>query len=310
MTSLSNRCLWLFKGKLKYFVKVELNYRFFRKYQLNRFVRRHLSSYYTDGTPAAPNPDKWVVCMFDGKMRHGGLADRLRGIATAYQFCKEHQLAFKILHTHPYELTDFLLPGEYDWRVSPQEMSYAKSESRPAYISSHHLDVERDKEFQRKLSERELLRPCKQIHLYTNMYYADDKFAASMRELFKPSPLLAEALAECDRLIGGAYFSVSTRFIGLLGDFAEGKALPEDEQRALIDRCVQKVEELHRRHPYWRVLVTSDSQKFIDAVSHFDFVSLLPGEIGHIDKGEQKQAVHLKTFVDFFMISRAEQPIC
>ena len=39
-----------------------------------------IQKYYSPTAKRATNEDKIVICMFDGKMRHGGLSDRLRGM--------------------------------------------------------------------------------------------------------------------------------------------------------------------------------------------------------------------------------------
>lgn len=38
----------------------------------------------------APKGDKCIVLMIDGKLRHGGLADRLYGILNTYAYCKKN----------------------------------------------------------------------------------------------------------------------------------------------------------------------------------------------------------------------------
>ena len=47
-----------------------------------------------------------LVFMADGKWMHGGLTDRLRGMASAYKFAAEHNLNFKIFHTSPFLLQE------------------------------------------------------------------------------------------------------------------------------------------------------------------------------------------------------------
>ena len=36
--------------------------------------------------------DKTVICIYDGKIKNGGLADRLRGIVSVYSICKENKI--------------------------------------------------------------------------------------------------------------------------------------------------------------------------------------------------------------------------
>ena len=64
------------------------------------------------------------VVMVDGKMTHGGLTDRIRNILSVYCFCKEHKIPFRIFYIYPIRLEEFLIPNEYDWRITEDEVSY------------------------------------------------------------------------------------------------------------------------------------------------------------------------------------------
>ena len=67
-----------------------------------------LSPYYSMEAPRAQNERKQVICMFDGRMHHGGLADRLRGIISTDYVCKQKGYDFRIYFVHPFCLEDFL----------------------------------------------------------------------------------------------------------------------------------------------------------------------------------------------------------
>ena len=68
------------------------------KNQNIRFKRGELISLDEYSTYAAIKQldNKRVICIYDGKIRNGGLADRLRGIVSVYEVCKEQNLDFKI----------------------------------------------------------------------------------------------------------------------------------------------------------------------------------------------------------------------
>lgn len=51
-----------------------------------------IQKYYSPTAKRATNEDKIVICMFDGKMRHGGLSDRLRGMISVYKLCEKFKL--------------------------------------------------------------------------------------------------------------------------------------------------------------------------------------------------------------------------
>ena len=55
--------------------------------------------------------NKTAIVMFDGKMAAGGLCDRLRGVISVYQTCKEKNISFKLNFVHPFNLQEFLVPN-------------------------------------------------------------------------------------------------------------------------------------------------------------------------------------------------------
>lgn len=303
--------------RLKYFIKVNLNYLFFREHRFKREVRRHYLPYYTTEAPTAKNERRMVISMYDGKRYHGGLADRLRGITTIYKFCKDNDLDYRIFFVSPFNLQAFLTPNSYDWRIDSQDISYNRESSMPVYIDTSDIDVKKDLAFQKKMVAKFLTNEYKQTHVYSTAYYEQEHFRTLFNELFKPTPLLSEAVNRQLDAIGGKFISVSTRFLELLGDFNERKGrdamgLCAEEQEMLINACLEQIGRIRERHPeVGKVLVTSDSEKFASrAKEKYDFVYVIPGRIGHLDVvggGDENLEIHLKTFVDFFTLSHAEK---
>ena len=297
-------------------LKAEINYGFYSEYRFRRVVRHRLLPHYSKEAPRACNTKKQVIAMFDGRKRHGGLADRLRGIATTWLFCRERGLDFRIHFVSPFRLEEYLMPNAYDWRIDPGQISYNIEDARPVYISSSNRYPERDKAFQRKMAEKFFGENYLQLHSYTNMRFDEERFGEAFHELFRPQPWLQE-LIDCElEKLGGAgnFIAISTRFMELLGDFNEHRdreaaGLPEAEREALLARCGAELERIHQAHPEERILVTSDSKRFLDyATERFDFVRILPGRIGHIDVARaDEREVHTKTFLDFLVLAEAKQ---
>lgn len=299
-------------------LRAEFNYLFFREYRFNREARRHLLPYYSKTAPAARNTRKTIVSMFDGRRPHGGLADRLRSIATVYAYCRDHGVDFRLHFTAPFRLEEYLLPNRYDWRIDDDELCYNRRDACPVYIGSARSDFERDKAFQRKIACKFFGRSYRQIHVYTSMYYEEARFGELFHELFRPVPALQQAVERhVEELSGpqrGGFISVSTRFRELLGDFNErrdrpARGLPEDERERLIDRCCRQIERIRAQHPEAAaVLVTSDSVRFLERAAQLEGVRVLPGRIGHMDVVDGSQSdVHAKTFLDFLVLSRATE---
>jgi hypothetical protein len=159
--------------------------------------------------------------------------------------------------------------------------------------------------FQRRLKTTKL-----QLHFYTNMQPESNQlFGIYFRELFKPSDRLAAALDSHMQTIGDIFISISFRFVQLLGDFidCDGDTLPETEQEELISRSIQAIKDIMRHHQSIpRVLVTSDSVRFLRRAKVLPYVYVIEGKVGHINF-EHSDDVNMKTFLDFLMISNAQK---
>lgn len=282
---------------------------FFRNYQWKRMVRKHLAQYYSPDAPESTSEERIAICMADGRMLHGGLADRLRSYISYYGFCKEHGLRFAINFTSPFRLEDYLVPNSYDWTLKPGEQSYNTGESRPLFFKSSGAMTAMERKFQKKLVKKYLLADdFKQCHLYSNFSFGEEKFGEYFNELFKPSERIEKLLKKCREELGEGYISVSTRFLELLGDFKEPKTkhiLSADEQQALIGQCKGIVERIHSENPDVKILLASDSQRFLDNCRDLDYIYIPEGEISHIDTKDESD--HTKTIVDFLLISGASK---
>lgn len=295
-------------------LKAAVNYGFFSEHRFRRYVRRHLLPYYDDEAPRARNERKQVICMFDGRKQHGGLADRLRAMATAYCFCRDHGLDFRIHFVYPFRLEEYLEPNRCDWRIDPGEISYNRHDARPVYIATQSLGDARDFRFQRRMTEKFCEARYRQLHLYSNICFEEARFGEAFRTLFRPAAwlqrLVDEQLERLDPQRKG-FVAVSSRFVELLGDFNErrdraAQGLPPEEQERLLDRCCEQLERIGAAHPGEPLLVTSDSVRFLERARRYDFVRELPGRIGHMDvaAGDDRE-IHTKTFLDFLVLCEA-----
>lgn len=293
----------------------EINYLFYRRLRYARTVRRHLAKFYTDDQPPATNDRKMIVYMADGVIYRSGFADRMRAMITLYDYCKKNDLDFRINFTDPFRLEDYLLPAQYDWRLKPGELSKNKRTSRPFFVDTRHEeDSPRERRWEEATFRHYFLKRFKQAHVYTIFYYADKNFPTLFSELFKLSPELERRVEECVRKLGENYISVSTRFLELLGDFTEPKPmarpLDEDEQQNLIANCLQQIRRIHNEECIdgERILVTSDSAKFLEAARALPYVKVIEGKIGHLSvKQDNRREMDYKTLTDFFTISRARK---
>lgn len=285
------------------------------KNQNIRFKRGELISLDEYSTYAAIKQldNKRVICIYDGKIRNGGLADRLRGIISVYQICKEQNLEFKIIFTNPFNLSEFIEPNIIDWRITEQELNYNTTIADLCYIDTlTGSDYEAKK--QEQWFKREFKKKYKEFHVRTNAIFSyNGDYSTLFNELFKPSPKLQASIEKQKEILGVGYISTSFRFMNLLNDFNEtvelhGK-LTQEERNELIVKNIEQLQLLHDKYPGKHILVNSDSTTFLQAAAELDYVYIIPGNVTHIDgkNDTDEYNAYEKTFLDFFMIANAEK---
>lgn len=257
--------------------------------------------------------NKRVVCIFDGKIKNGGLADRLRGIVSVYEVCKEQNIDFKIIFIHPFKLTEFLIPNKINWEIKENELNYNTTITDLCYIDTKTGSDDEAKK-QKQWFRREFKRKYKEFHVRTNATFSyNGDYTALFNELFKPSQQLQTSIEKQKEILGTTYISTSFRFMNLLDDFNETaelhNKLTKEEQNELIAKNIEQLQLLHKQHPSIRILVNSDSTTFLNKAKELEYVYVIPGNVTHIDgkNSSKKYEAYEKTFLDFFMIANAER---
>jgi hypothetical protein len=251
--------------------------------------------------------------MADGRIICGGLSDRLRGIVSVYKLCKQLNLAFKINFTSPFNLNEYLLPNIYNWSILPDQICYNPKYTRPCFVWAYGKCPRNIKQ-QTFWAKRFLKEYYKQIHIYTNMLIAEKEYSYLFKELFRPAPEL-ERLIDYNVSIlgrGGAFISVTFRFLQLLGDFKENNdrfpVLPDNEKEILIDKCINHLKEIYNENNCAKALVTSDSVSFLERAKRLPFVYVIPGDVCHIDVVQNTdRGLGLKVFLDYFVLSHSKK---
>lgn len=270
--------------------------------------------HYNQTTALAPCT-KTVVYMANGFCNHAGLCDRLKGITTLYGWCKENGVNFRVFHVHPFNLSEYLTPNLYDWRIDEKKICYNKKYTSVNHLMLNNLmrkQIESGEisSLEKTWFQRRIKTTKQQIHFYTNMQPESNLlFGTYFRELFKPSLRLATALDSHMQAIGDNFISISFRFVQLLGDFVDcdGDTLPESEQEDLIYRSIQAINDIKQQHQSVpRILVTADSIKFLERAKALPYVYIIDGKVGHINF-EHSDDVNMKTFLDFLMIANAQK---
>lgn len=258
---------------------------------------------------ATPKCQPMLLAVVDGRMHVKGLTDRFKGIVSVYALAKATNTPFRCLHTHPVDLREFLEPNKYDWTLKEGELSNSVRDVHYRLLRKH-------------LSARRLLNVMPlhtQMRIYGMRNYIDEinkkyntdyRWGQLFNELFKPTECLERQLAHHRERLGTlGYNACVFRFQSLLGDFMEYKykALPAEEQKRLIEKNRNALLGITSRSTR-PVLVTSDSLRFLEAVDDIENVYTMPGKVVHIGSVEgELPEVYMKSFVDFFMLSRADK---
>lgn len=257
------------------------------------------------------NIEKKVVVLFNGNIAAGGLCDRLRGVISIYQSCKENNVPFKLLFNSPFRLEEFMEPNIYNWIIKSDELIYDKK-SRPIFLSSQ-KGTEKEAIIQKKYVKKIISSNYNQLHFYTNAHYSlySDTYSEDFKELFKPTDRI---VCELEKYIpkNEEYISVSFRFLQLLGDFDEKykdiyAVLPDQEKQKYIQKGINFLIKLHEKEGK-KIFVATDSKTFLEESNKLPFVFIVPGEIAHVDvSNDDSFEANKKTFIDFYMIANASK---
>lgn len=270
--------------------------------------------YYTSKTPVGIHDNQseaspqrqGIICMYDGRIVHGGLTDRIRGLLTTYREAKRRGIPFYVYWDSPFELSDYLEPAEIDWRIDKSEISYFKEEAYPVIIQDM-------SPWNNKMRLDAALSHAKpQTHVYSNADNARGEYARLFRELFKPTEALQRQVDYHLEKLGEGYSSFAFRFMALLGDFTDcsNETLTGKAYEDFISKVMREFRKQIDLLPAdCRIFVASDSRKFLDMASQMDpRIYVTPGEVKHIDfsRGAYDEA-WMKTFVDQQLHMHAER---
>lgn len=252
-----------------------------------------------------------IVCEDDFCVM-GGLCDRLNGIVSMYKYCKENDIPFKINFVKPFDLHNYLVPNKYDWTVDFSKIDYLHSHLR--YIPM--MDIKwRDFEHYFSTQTKYVKKMIKDwgngtLICWSNAHLVrKEEFSTLFEELFRPSKVVQDEIDANLKNVGGPYIGITVRFQNRLGDFKEAnvKPLSNEEKKELINRCRDKILEIHNAYPQKKILVTSDSRTFLDYMDVYEFVYTIPGKLIHMEYSfENGIDAYIKGFVDLLMLSKAD----
>ena len=253
-------------------------------------------------------PQEQAIVFFTEKGKwHGGFCDRMKGIISLYHFCLCRDIPFKINYTFPFEISNFLLPNEYDWSIKKEAVTFHRKEAK--------LMVLYGKDKVKRLLQ---LKSKKQIHAFFNTdiieqlnreFQTKYTWGELYNSLFKPTEELQNLLSFHKKTLGETYISAHFRFIGMLEDFEkrQNDRLFGEEKENLICRNLQIIDEIKKKYPNKTIFVATDSNVFANRAREIRGVYTLTDNILHIDDSDKEDhAAYLRVFLDFYLLSESE----
>jgi len=245
--------------------------------------------------------DFCVIFNIDGRLKHGGLADRISGILCCYAMCKIKEIPFYINFYSPFLLSDFLDTNLYNWKIDKDKISYNIIHTKVRIELGNYYWY---KNF--KISKQtHFYSNFKILHLINKHYSCSYSYSQLYNELFTPTQRILEITNNLKNKIDNEYLSVCIRFQSLLGDFKEKNfpILNNEEKNILIIKCINKILELRERYENLEILVTSDSYTFLNEISKYKHIHIISGKVVHMDYvADATDKTYEKSFVDFYML--------
>ena len=253
--------------------------------------------------------DAKYIFMVDNKMPIGGMFDRLKGIISIFAISKNRNKTFKLNFKYPFDLSQYLMPNQYDWTIDDDEIVYQYPKSRPIIAYGEYADPKR---LMKNHSGE-----CHFYYGYNSLKEINAKFGSDYKwtdlynELFRPTEHLQKYINYYKNEIGENYVVVHFRFLNLLGDKTETDINPVLDQKnieALMIKSKNKIMGIAANHPNSRIMLSTDSNNFVEYIKkEIPEIYVVPGKIKHIGTaGTTSDEENLKMFIDYYLIAGAK----
>ena len=228
-----------------------------------------------------------IIIIEPDLMTSVGFADRLRGVLSIIQICNEMGVDFFIKFNKPFRLNKYYRFKDYN--------------------SIEHLMLNNGNYYSLLLYTFPI-QELKEVFLYslkfyniisigTNSIFSTNKYKATFSENFKRTDILEERLSYYRKIINGEYISISLRFLNCLGDFNETdtrfmSVLDEEKQNILVKKCKKEIIEFGTTiDKKYKIVVLSDSAKFLQYISDLNNVYIFPENIMHIGNSSSQNTI-------------------
>jgi len=267
-----------------------------------------------------------IIYMADENAPLGGLCDRFNTIIWLYLHSVKCKYDFKICHSVPFSLSDYLVPNEFNWEINKEDIARDKTKAFAVISSNFRCPTHKIEGIQSKFVKPEylfetidsLVNEYEQVLCYCNcccmglnQYYGE-----TLSILFKPSQKLQATINLNLGKINGDFAATHFRFQALFGDFLEpgSRLLNLDQKITLIMRCASILRQISQmpQNKGLKILVCSDSSTFLKIIGNLlGFVFIVDDykdivkHTSHDNCFDEKDG--LKVFTDLFLMSRAKR---
>lgn len=252
---------------------------------------------------------KRIIICFNGVLPHGGLVDRLKGMLSFYDIAKTLDYDFFIQFDAPFNLDVFLEPNQVPWKMDRRDLRYHPIKTKILYTVND-FDCNPLKIIQDSSAHSFIIYAnidySNTLHPEWTLKEKENNWRNNFNTLFKKSVWLNSKL---NAIENEKYIACHTRFTTLMGDFKDSTALVLNakEQEVLTVQLQQKMKCILEETNY-KCYAFSDSMRFLDTIKDNASVYLVEGQPFHMDNfgDNTTMEAHLKTLLDFFMISKSE----
>lgn len=229
---------------------------------------------------------------------HPGLVDRLKTIVGLYYVAKCNDMDFVFSHDDSFPLEKYLKPARVNWNREDDI-----SRSRKNTMLMQHDPRAAVPRLQKGIQHHCYYYEGKNILRENGVDNWQQVWSDLYQELFETTDRLKAILDKnCPK---DDYVAVHFRFVNTLDRFEKhyDSELSDEEKAGLIEDSLAALERIKSRE-HGRVLVFSDSVRFLKEAGKSGFDTLDFSDVGHVSENSS-EAVWDKTFLDLYSIAGA-----
>lgn len=247
-------------------------------------------------------PQDRIIIIFDEIKNYCGLADIIKSIVGVYYVAKQNGLGFKIYCKYPLELSKYLQPTLVDWQIDKEDINRCIFQTKLI----NYTGIEAVAPIKKGVEYHVYNFVGKNILQNTKGKNWEQEWHKLFTDLFRPTSFVLNVIKE-QGLPEGEYIAVHIRFLNCL-EAVEPDALTysrplDSSKRNKLLTCLFNAIDLLKQD--FKVVVFSDSKVFAKMSKQRGY-DILEGDIGHLSYNQSEETT-LKTFVDWYCISRAKK---